>query len=157
MLICTVFARYRDSLQNPLWLSRNPTFLLIIGNWIVHKCIEILFFFSELTRSILCYQPWPPFTTETFTTGLASLSDYRTSLGSGTKPMLCMAVPKGISVEVDSSFFSKNPFPNCTSFFQSIWLSRCIWRSLDRWILYESYDEVPHEWIYRKGIQIRIR
>jgi hypothetical protein len=25
---------------------------------------------------------------------------------------------------------------------------------LDRWILYESYDEVPHEWIYRKGIQI---
>uniref|UniRef100_K3Z2T2 Uncharacterized protein ycf72 n=1 Tax=Setaria italica TaxID=4555 RepID=K3Z2T2_SETIT len=40
--------------------------------------------------------------------------------------MLCMAVPKGISVEVDSSFFSKNPFPNCTSFFQSIRLSRCI-------------------------------
>uniref|UniRef100_A0A453NVS9 Uncharacterized protein ycf72 n=2 Tax=Aegilops tauschii subsp. strangulata TaxID=200361 RepID=A0A453NVS9_AEGTS len=33
--------------------------------------------------------------------------------------MLCMAVPKGISVEVDSSFLSKNPFPNCTSFFQS--------------------------------------
>jgi len=63
-------------------------------------------------------------------------------------------VPKGISVEVDSSFLSKNPFPNCTSFFQSIRLSRCIWRSLDRWILYESYDEVPHEWIYRKGIQI---
>jgi hypothetical protein len=28
-------------------------------------------------------------------------------------------------------------------------------RSPDRWILYESYDEVPHEWIYRKGIQIR--
>ncbi|KAM3353784.1 hypothetical protein ACQJBY_024763 [Aegilops geniculata] len=27
--------------------------------------------------------------------------------------MLCMAVPKGISVEVDSSFLSKNPFPNC--------------------------------------------
>ncbi|KAG2588599.1 hypothetical protein PVAP13_5NG229762, partial [Panicum virgatum] len=40
--------------------------------------------------------------------------------------MLCMAVPKGISVEVDSSFFSKNPFPNCTCFFQSIRLSRCI-------------------------------
>lgn len=40
--------------------------------------------------------------------------------------MLCMAVPKGISVEVDSSFLSKNPFPNCTSFFQSIRLSRCI-------------------------------
>uniref|UniRef100_A0ACD6ASE1 Uncharacterized protein n=1 Tax=Avena sativa TaxID=4498 RepID=A0ACD6ASE1_AVESA len=40
--------------------------------------------------------------------------------------MLCMAVPKGISVEVDSSFLSKNPVPNCTSFFQSIRLSRCI-------------------------------
>uniref|UniRef100_A0A0E0P6A4 Uncharacterized protein ycf72 n=1 Tax=Oryza rufipogon TaxID=4529 RepID=A0A0E0P6A4_ORYRU len=40
--------------------------------------------------------------------------------------MLCMAVPKGISIEVDSSFLSKNPFPNCTSFFQSIRLSRCI-------------------------------
>nr|BAD33721.1 putative ORF137 [Oryza sativa Japonica Group] len=33
---------------------------------------------------------------------------------------------RGISVEVDSSFLSKNLFPNCTSFFQSIRLSRCI-------------------------------
>jgi hypothetical protein len=51
------------------------------------------------------------------------------------------------------SFFLKN-FPKCTSFFQSIQVSRCIWWSLDRWILYESCDEVPQEWIYRKGIQI---
>ncbi|KAL6492077.1 hypothetical protein OROGR_033776 [Orobanche gracilis] len=31
--------------------------------------------------------------------------------------ILCMAVPKGISVEVDSSFDQSKPFPNCTSFF----------------------------------------
>ncbi|VAI28162.1 unnamed protein product [Triticum turgidum subsp. durum] len=40
--------------------------------------------------------------------------------------MLCMAVPKGISVEVDFSFLSKTPFPNCTSFFQSIYNKCCL-------------------------------
>ena len=35
------------------------------------------------------------------------------------------------------------------SFFQSIRLSGCRWWYLYRWILYISYNEVPHEWIYR--------
>ena len=45
----------------------------------------------------------------------------------GAISILCMAVPKGILVEVDYSFCSikRNPFPNCTSFFQSIRLSGC--------------------------------
>ncbi|KAJ0464534.1 putative ribosomal protein S2 [Helianthus annuus] len=39
--------------------------------------------------------------------------------------MLCIVVLKGISVEVESFFINQNPFPNCTSFFQSIRLSGC--------------------------------
>nr|AAC95501.1 orf40a [Picea abies] len=40
--------------------------------------------------------------------------------------MLCIAVPKGILVEVDLIPINKNPFPNCTSLSQGIQLSGCI-------------------------------
>ncbi|PHT67012.1 hypothetical protein T459_31437, partial [Capsicum annuum] len=39
--------------------------------------------------------------------------------------MLCMVMPKGKAVEVDSSFDQSKPLPNCTSFFQNTQLSRC--------------------------------
>lgn len=47
----------------------------------------------------------------------------------GVISILCIAVPKGILVEVDFEIFlykKKSLFPNCTSFSQSIQLSRCI-------------------------------
>ncbi|KAL3006193.1 hypothetical protein AAZX31_08G263200, partial [Glycine max] len=40
--------------------------------------------------------------------------------------MLCMVVPKGVLVEVDSFFFiNQNLFPNCTSFLQSVQVFGC--------------------------------
>lgn len=68
--------------------------------------------------------------------------------------MSYMVVPKGILIEMNSFFLiNKNFFSNCTNFFQRIWLFRYIWWYLDRWILYKSYDERPHEWIYRNPFE----
>jgi hypothetical protein len=46
-----------------------------------------------------------------------------------------MTMPKGISVEVDSSFLLKYPS-------QTIQASSEAYRYLNRWILYKSYDHV---------------